>query len=162
MNYFELFEIPESPIVDQEIVSKKYITLQRKYHPDFFQDATESEKEEVLNQSAEINKAYKIFKNDQSTIEYFLTIKGQIQEEEKYSLPADFLMEMMELNEDLMGEEPNSVKVKLQALESFIYQPIENVMKNLPMEWSEQDLQKVKEYYYKKKYLERILDRLED
>ena len=39
MNYFELFEIPVSLIVDQNKLSSQYLALQKKYHPDFFAGA---------------------------------------------------------------------------------------------------------------------------
>jgi len=162
MNYYELFDLPISPWVDQKLISKKYIELQRKSHPDFYQNSTESEKEEIMLQSAEINKGYKIFKDEQLTIEYFLTIHGVINSDEKYNLPSDFLMEMMELNESILSDETVDTEQKVKAYESDIIQPIVPLMQQQSQEWVPADLQKMKEYYYKKKYLERILDRLED
>ena len=59
MNYFELFEIPVSLIVDQNKLSSQYFALQKKYHPDFFTNATEEEQGEVLEKSSMINKGFK-------------------------------------------------------------------------------------------------------
>ncbi len=63
MNYFELFELPLSLNVDRKALSSKYFALQKKYHPDFFSNASEDEQAEVLEKSSLINKAYKTFNN---------------------------------------------------------------------------------------------------
>ena len=162
MNYYELFDLPVSPSVDQKLVAKKYIELQRKSHPDFYQNALENEKEEVMLHSAEINKGYKILKDPQLTIEYFLITKGAIQTDEKYSLPPDFLMEMMDLNELMLEKGGSDVTEKVKTFEDSIFGSVRHLLQSTTVEWSEEDLQKLKEYYYKKKYLERILDRLDE
>jgi molecular chaperone HscB len=40
MNYFELYEIPVSLKPDQQLLRKKFYELSRKYHPDFYGNAT--------------------------------------------------------------------------------------------------------------------------
>ncbi|MEJ7676866.1 MAG: Fe-S protein assembly co-chaperone HscB [Segetibacter sp.] len=101
MNYFELYDIPVSFFPDQQQLKQKFYELSRKYHPDFFTQENESEQNQALQISSEVNKAYKVFQNRNETIKYVLQLKGMLEEEEKYQLPKDFLMEMMELNEQL-------------------------------------------------------------
>ena len=60
MNYFELFDLPVSLNVDKSKLAKKYFELQKKYHPDYFTQATEAEQEEALEKSSAVNKALKI------------------------------------------------------------------------------------------------------
>ena len=62
MNYFELFEMPVSLIVDQSKLSSQYSALQKKYHPDFFANADKDEQAEVLEKTSMINKGFTIFK----------------------------------------------------------------------------------------------------
>jgi molecular chaperone HscB len=161
MNYYELFNMPVAPVVDKAIVSKKYIELQKQFHPDFFTQESETDKEEALATSAAVNKAYNIFYNKEKTIEYFLQLKGIIVSDEKFSLPPDFLMEMMELNEGF--EDDAAIENKIEVLENDLN---ESVKPLLALENSDQleenHLQQLKLYYYKKKYLQRILERLED
>lgn len=157
MNYFELFDIPVSLQVDKNLLSKKYVELQKKYHPDFFTRATEYEQAEALERSSQVNKALKTLKNTDETIKYVLQLKGLLQEEEKYQLPPDFLMEMMELNEEL---DSNSEE-KINQLEAEILEPVQSILLNYTEgNTGTEALLKVKEYYFKKKYLQRILDRL--
>jgi molecular chaperone HscB len=157
MNHFELFDIPVSLKVDKNILAKKYFELQKKYHPDFFIQATDEEQADALEKSSQINKALKILKNEDETIKYVLQLKELLAEDEKYQLPPAFLMEVMELNEELSDKSTQMVN----SLETEIYEPVKAIIDNFSAATSTQDLLKVKEYYYKKKYLQRILDRID-
>lgn len=157
MNYFELFNIPVSVTVDKTSLAKKYFELQKKFHPDFFAQEDEVTQEDALEKTSELNKAFKIFKDPDATIQYLLKIKGLLQEEEKYPLPPDFLMEVMELNENLSEDSA----VAIADFEQDIYAAVSNIIEHYnDATASTQDLLRLKEYYYKKKYLQRILDRI--
>lgn len=162
MNYFELFGFPVSPRVDKTLVSQKYFALQKINHPDFFTQATEAEKEDALQQSAAINKAFTIFQNDEKTIEYFLQEKGVIQTDEKYQLPPDFLMEMMELNETLNEKDGVTLAEEMADIERPLLEEINPILEKSSRDIDASEMEKLKAYYYKKKYLKRILDRLGD
>jgi molecular chaperone HscB len=158
MNYFELFDIPVSLRVDKTLLAKKYVELQKKFHPDFYTQSTEYEQAHALEQSSQINKALKVLKNEDETIKYVLQLKGLLQEEEKYQLPPAFLMEVMELNEALS----ENSREQVNELETAIYQPVKDIIEHFNNEiTSTADLLKIKEYYYQKKYLQRILERIE-
>jgi len=161
MNYFELFEIPVSIKVDKSLLAKKYIGLQRKYHPDFYTQSGEDEQAGALEKSSVINKALKVLQNEETTIKYILQLKGLLEEEEKYSLPPVFLMEMMELNENLESTEPGNFKAQVSVYEEDIYAEVKGIIDNYSdATITHEDLLRLKEYYFKKKYLQRILDRI--
>ena len=166
MNYFELFEIPVQLKVDKATLPRKFFELSRKYHPDFFVNGTEEEKTLALERSAMLNKAFKTFQNPDETIKYILQLKGLLEEEEKYKLPPDFLMEVLEINEELMeiGENrtlfPN-LEIRISQLQEEIYEPVKEIVESYQEGLtSEKELLQVKEYYYKKKYLDRIRKQL--
>lgn len=167
MNYFELFEMPVSLKVDAAALAKKYFELQKKYHPDYYSTASNEVQAEVLEKVAHINRAFKTFKNPDETIKYVLIQKGLLEEEEKYQLPPDFLMEMMELNEALaeaaFGDAGSldEIKMSMENAEKEIYLPVQSIIENYKDgDTSEAALLKVKEYYYKKKYLNRLKEQL--
>lgn len=159
MNYFELFGIDISLKVDRKGLSKKYIELQKKYHPDYYGTANDAEKEEALETSSLINKAYKTFQSNDDTIKYVLQLKGLLEEEEKYALPPGFLMEVLELNELKMDGAPEQDIIKrANLLQKEIYEAVATIIENYKEGITSNDeLQKVKAYYYKKKYLDRLL-----
>ena len=163
MNYFELFEIPVSLKVDAGSLAKKYFELQKKFHPDYYSNESTEVQAAILEKVAQINKAFKTFKNPDEIIKYVLMEKELLEEEEKYQLPPDFLMEMMDLNEQLAdaamdgGENLLLIKEGLADTEAEIYLPVKLIIENYKEGiTSTEELLKVKEYYYKKKYLNRL------
>lgn len=164
MNYFELFEIPVQLKVNKAQLPKRYFELSRKYHPDFFTNAAEEEKNIALEKSALLNKAFKTFQHPDETIKYVLQLKGLLQEEEKFELPKDFLLEVLEINEQLMDDAgKNGLATRIAQLQSEIYEPVKKIMEGYQEGiTSEKELLQVKEYYYKKKYIDRILKELKD
>lgn len=161
MNYFDLFEIPVQLKIDKAGLQKKFIELSRKYHPDYFIGEESSKQAEALEKSATLNKALKTLQNPDDTIKYVLLQKGLMKEEEKYELPRDFLMEVLDINESLMeADSPEAIKNIKQAIgqiQNEIYEPVKETVEHYQdSAVSEKELLQVKEYYYKKKYLDRI------
>ena len=165
MNYFELFDIPVQLKVDALSLHKKFIELSKKYHPDYFVSEGIEKQSESLERSASLNKAYKVFKNPDETIKYVLQLKGLLEEEEKYQLPQAFLMEMMEINEELAASQDETARANLQSsidkIQTEIYEPVKKIIEHYQEGISsEKELLQVKEYYFKKKYLNRIRQQL--
>ncbi len=168
MNYFELFDIPVQLKVDKPSLYKKFIELSKKYHPDYFATQADEKQAEVLEISASLNKAWKTFQNPDETIKYVLYSKGLLEEEEKFQLPPGFLMEMMEINEQLMEAKMDGEPEKITHLSSVItqlstkiYEPVKEIVEHYQEGiTSEKELLQVKEYYFKKKYLNRINQQL--
>ncbi len=162
MNYFELFGFPVAPKVDKTTLAQKYFALQKTNHPDFFTQGSEEEKEVALQQSADINKAFTTFQNEEKTLEYFLLHSGFIEKEEKYQLEPAFLMQMMELNESLAEKDGVTMAAELAELEKGLYAEIKPVVEASVFDPTGESIAKLKAYHFKKKYLNRILERLGD
>ena len=167
MNYFELFEIPVQFRPDPVFLKKKFYELSRKYHPDFHSQADGSRQAEALETSSMVNKAYKTFQDEDATIRYILNLHGLIEEEEKYELDKGFLMEVLELNELLMEADTGDVSAmkeirqKTEGLNNELYNDIKPILDGYQEgDTSKERLLQVKDYYFKKKYLQRILDKL--
>lgn len=162
MNYFELYAIPVSLQPDQVQVKAQFYALSRKYHPDFYGQGTEEEQAEALELSSQVNLAYKTLQNPDELIKYVLRLKGLLEEEEKYTLSPDFLMEMMDLNEMAMEasdvEAREAVKQSVQTIQKEIYEPVETIITHYQDGiTTEKELLQVKEYYFRKKYLDRVV-----
>lgn len=162
MNYFEIFGLPIQLKVDKADLPKRFFELSRKFHPDFYANSTPAEKEKALEITADLNKAFKTFQHEDDTIKYTLQLKGLLEEEEKYQLPPDFLMEVLEINEKVMdAEDDPNLKLHLQSaidkLQTESYEPVKEIIEHYQDGvTTEKELLQVKEYYYKKKYLTRI------
>lgn len=160
MTYFEIFDIPVQLKVATSGLSSRFFSLSREFHPDFHTQADEATRSAMLEKSALLNKAWKTFQSPDETIRYVLELKGVLDEDEKYPLPPDFLMEVMEINEALM--EPGdadmaALEKRIDILQKEIYEPVQQVVENYQEDiTSEEALLQVKAWYYKKKYLDRI------
>ncbi len=168
MNFFELYEIPESFQPGTAAVKQKYYSLSRAYHPDRFTLADDASRAEALRMAAINNDAYKTLSDANKTMAYILRLHGLLEEEEKYNLPPAFLMEMMDLNE-LISEyemDPNegsqrSAISSLQAQMDEWEAGVEPLTQQFNAGNHDDDLLlKIKDYYFRKKYLLRIQERI--
>ena len=161
MNYFELFDIPVQLKINVASLSKKFFELSKKYHPDYFVKESEQVQGEALEKSAMLNKAWKTFQTPAATIKYVLQEKGLLLEDEKYELPPDFLMEILDINEQVMDMDKTGDTRQLSSIISQlsyqIYEPVKKMVENYNDDTvTQEELLRVKEYYYKKTYLDRI------
>ncbi len=159
MYYFDLFEIPVSIYPDEALLARKMISLQKKYHPDFYANCTDEERADALQKSSQINQAYKVLSHRDRIVHYILDSHNLVEEGEKYKLPPDFLMEIMDINEIKM-DDPGSEewRLKSEALLQELDEEIEPVLRSFDgSPASEKDLIEIKNWYYKKKYLYRLL-----
>jgi len=166
MDYFDLFDLPVQLQIDKELLRRRFFERSRAFHPDFFAQEDEAAQADALERSAELNKAYKVLTDDDERIRYVLLEKGLMETEEKYPLDPEFLMEMMELNEQLpeAGADEASKAQLLQQLHQWknaIYAPVANLVEHYQEGvTSAEELLQVKEFYYRKKYLQRLAGQL--
>jgi molecular chaperone HscB len=160
MNYFELFGIPVQLKVDTAGLKQQFYALSKKYHPDYAAGGSAEQQADALDMSAILNRAWKTFQDPDATIRYVLQEKGILEEEEKFELPPAFLMEVLEINEALMDAGPVKEPVlrsQIDNLQKEIYEPVKEIVENYQdAAITEKELLQVKEYYFKKKYLDRI------
>jgi molecular chaperone HscB len=169
MNYFEFYQLPLSCHPDQDLVKKNYYANSKKYHPDRFMQADAKTKIEALQQSALNNEAYTTFQDSMLTIAHLLRIKGLLLPDEKYQLPSSFLMEVMDLNEQLSDWENQGKDTELgqslqESVHEFIKQLQDAIAPTMQLIDSGQEEEslflKLKEFYFKHKYLLRIKERM--
>jgi molecular chaperone HscB len=157
MNYFELYQLPITLKMDKNILRKKYYLLSKAYHPDFFDVTKGVSIEENLKMSAMVNEGYKVLQDAYTTIGYILTLKGYLTEQEKYQLPNDFLMEMMDLNEEL--DAANTIPI--DNLQVALQKEVADLLVVDDMEvLDDHAWQQIKAYYFKEKYIRRLKSRL--
>ena len=175
-NHFEFYGLTPAFALDENLLKERFIQKSKSLHPDFFTLDSEEKQEEILELSAYNNTAYKVLKDEQKRYRYVLELFDVHFEEGKESVPQDFLMEMMDINEAIMGLEMNpsadgltELKGKLDELNNSLEaQKVENIrligeisIINDKISASNAlnlkgNLLNIKGYLLKKKYLSRI------
>src|SRR5688500_18276024 len=97
---FALFNLPPSFDVDLKLLEKSFLTKARNAHPDFHAAKPESQAEAV-EESSKLNEAYAILKSPIRRAEWLLDSLGGPSSAEVRDMPPEFLMEVMELREEI-------------------------------------------------------------
>ncbi|HEX7365820.1 MAG TPA: iron-sulfur cluster co-chaperone HscB C-terminal domain-containing protein [Pelobium sp.] len=171
MDYFKFYDIPLSFSPDQALVKKKFYALSKAYHPDFFVNESEEKQQEILELSTLNNKAFQTLSNPDKLLPYVLTLKNVLVNGEKYQLPQDFLIEMMEVNEGIMELEFGADKEKIAEVNKNVNafeETLNTELASLTADFeadenkdSENLLKKIKDIWYRKKYLLRIRESID-
>ena len=170
MNYFEFYNIAESFMADEKAIKAQYYQLSREYHPDFYANETPEKQQEILQLSTLNTNAYRTLSDQDLLMQYILKEHGLLEEGGKNELPGEFLMEMMEINEELMelefdfdADKLHQISEQTIGLVAQLDNDILPVLQRYPELHGitkDEALDEVKTYYLKKKYLLRIQETL--
>jgi molecular chaperone HscB len=116
VDYFTFFGLPRKLNVDVTLLEKEFYQLSRKLHPDLYSGADQREQLWSLEQSSQLNDAYRTLKDPIKRTEYVLRLEGVEFEEQSKSateqaratgavkkqvVPPDLLEEVFDLNMQL-------------------------------------------------------------
>lgn len=170
MNYFEFYGLEESFEIDAGVLKKKFYELSKKFHPDYFAGEDEEIRKDALEKSTMNNNAYAALNDADKRREYILRLRGLIDEKAKDAVPQDFLMEMMEINEELADLDENRNEKLKMKIEKKLYETEQSLDKIISPELKKYSsassddkksiLKKILDYHYKKRYLLRIHESL--
>ena len=115
-NHFELFGLTPAYALDLDHLDRAYRDIQAEVHPDRFAHAGAAERRASMQMTTQVNEAYRTLKSPVLRAKYLLELNGvDVGFETNTAMPREFLIEQMELREQL--EEARSVE-SLKALES--------------------------------------------
>ncbi|XP_071480795.1 uncharacterized protein [Diadema antillarum] len=105
LNHFQILGVEEKFDVDIADLTSRFRNLQRVLHPDKFGNTSKMEQSFSALQSSAVNKAYKVLLKPLSRGMYLLELHGHSIEEGESGIDPAFLMEVMEVNEELANTE---------------------------------------------------------
>ncbi len=166
MNYFQLFDCEENLFIDRPILENKFYALCRIHHPDSNQSS-----EDIVVPITAINIAYETLKHPQKRLAYLLDLRGvKINEEDKVTFDNVFLMNMLELHEEIEyarlhahQDSKDNIDATLKSAFIDIEKPIKFILDNSDSQFiiTDKDIALLKTYYFKKKYLDRLLNQFQ-
>lgn len=155
MNYFELFHIPQNYVVDVKLLQKQYLLLQAEHHPDKARNDTQ--RLTNLNQSMQINEAFKVLKDDYLRASHLLELNGQILDDIvlKNALTTDELEEILEQSELIENIKDLD---SLYNLEKEKLLERQQLVEELGMAFSKNDIKRIIYLIACLKYLSNLLE----
>jgi molecular chaperone HscB len=100
-DYFTCLGFPRRLIIDPQQLEAKFYELSRAFHPDFYQNKSETEQAISLSNAATLNTAYRTLRDPIQRAEYLLDLEAGSVKEIRSSPPADLFEEIIELQETL-------------------------------------------------------------
>ena len=76
VDYFSFLGLPRKLRIDAADLERRFRTLSRQFHPDYFYNATPAERRASLERSSYLNDAYRTLKNPVARVEYLLALEG--------------------------------------------------------------------------------------
>lgn len=125
-DYFTFLGLSRKLTIDAADLERRFRELSRKFHPDYFYNASPSERLASLERSSYLNDAYRALKNPATRIAHLLAIEGMPpvkSEEGTAKVPPGLLEEVFALNEELdeireareSGADAAALTVRLQS-----------------------------------------------
>ena len=158
-DYFSFFGLPRRLVIDQGLLERRFRDLSRQFHPDYFYNASPSERLASLERSSYLNDAYRALRNPISRIEHLLAIEGlpPAKSEDPSAgsgqvaakVPPELLEEVFELNEQLdeiresreSGTDPSGLRDRLDSARKPIdlkREEHERKVESLSAQWDQQ------------------------
>ncbi len=101
-SHFELFGVAPAFALDAAALERSYREIQSKVHPDRFAHAGDAERRASLQWTTRVNEAYRTLKDPVQRAQHILDLHGvDVAFETDTRMPADFLMQQLELREEL-------------------------------------------------------------
>lgn len=166
-NYFRFYGFEPEFDIDEKLLRQKYLQINRDFHPDFF--ALNPEKQvEALQISSYNNDAFKTLETFDKRVAYYLSLYGLYDKESKAELPPDFLMEVIDLNEEVADAQfdhdantLNAVKEKITKMMQECVDKLVEIGKQLKGQEERDTLhQAAKTEFQKYKYFSRLLSKI--
>jgi len=125
-DYFAFLGLDRRLTIDQLVLERRFRDLSRQFHPDYYYNASPSERLASLERSSYLNDAYRVLRNPASRIEHLLAIEGlpsATSEAGPAKVPPALLEEVFALNEELdeirelreSGADPSQLQFRLAS-----------------------------------------------
>jgi len=118
-SHFELFGLAPAFALDRVALERSYRDIQSRVHPDRFASAGDAERRASLQWTTRVNEAYRVLTDPVQRAKHILELRGvDVAFETNTQMPTDFLMQQLELREELEGAVRKKDAAALDGLRS--------------------------------------------
>jgi molecular chaperone HscB len=103
-SHFELFGLEPAYAVDGAALEQAYRDLQALIHPDRYASAGDAERRASMQMTTRVNEAYRTLRDPVQRAKHLLELQGvDVAFETNTQMPTDFLLQQLEMREELEG-----------------------------------------------------------
>ena len=154
---FELLGLPVQFDLDASVIERAFFDRSKAWHPDRFASAPAAERVAALSRARALNDAYQVLKKPVPRAEYLLARAGMtIGDNER--LDGAFLMEILELREELAEARVKNLTTKVEALQRAMVARRTDAVGALDPLFRANDLAAIKRTLIVLRYLDRYLE----
>ena len=144
--------------LDLQALHQRFIAAAAVTHPDRYLDPLEQS--EAAARTAEINEAYATLCDPERRANALLLVQGGPAPEDDKSLPPDFLMEMMEVREEMEQAVDKDDEAELRRLRHWADQQRRGHLEQIKTLFAAEDAQAVRHELNALRYIERMLEQM--
>ena len=159
VNYFHLFELDETFDVDARALSKKFKALQKQLHPDKFAQKSSEQKDRSELWSSHVNNAYNRLLKPLERALYLLELKGAPLQEGDVATDANFLAEIMEVNEEVVEAESSA---DLSGISQHNKAVLADYKEKVSKAFAAEDINEARTLVTRMKYYSNIQDKIKE
>jgi molecular chaperone HscB len=126
-DHFARLGLPRRFSVDLAALESAYLAASREAHPDFHALGTTEQQDASLRDTAAVNEAYLTLKDPFRRADYLLGLLGGPTAGQQKDMPQAFLMEMMDLREQIETVKQSGDERKLDTLEADLGKRYESI-----------------------------------
>jgi molecular chaperone HscB len=154
---FGLLGLPAQYDLDPQVIERAFFDRSKELHPDRFAAAPAAERVAALSKARALNDAYAVLKKPVARAEYLLARAGVTIGDNERLDPA-FLMEVLELREELAGARAANQTAEIGRLHRVMSTRREAALAALPPLFERGDLAAIKEQLMLLRYVDRYLE----
>lgn len=165
-DYFAFMGLPRAFFPDEQSLRNRFVENSRRWHPDVHADGLPASREKADELSSLNNQAFSTLRDFDKRVHHLLALEGFLPEEGQAQLPQDFLMEMMDVNEELMElameDDPDkrqAISSRLDVMEEELLESVKPIMADYDRDGSG-NLREVSDYLLKRRYFQRLRSRI--
>ncbi len=131
LTYFEIFDIDIDISIDMDELENKYLSLQKKFHPDKYASASNIEKTMAARISTHINDGYKTLSSLVLRVDYILKINNFSVSDHQTFKNSNFLKEQLEFSDKIERTNKNNFPIIREEINRKILDIIIEMKLNL-------------------------------
>lgn len=161
-NFFELFSLPQSYQVDEELLRERYRAMQRVVHPDRHAQGSAQERRLAIQRSGLINEAYQTLCEPLARARHLMECAGVEVDKEFTTDDQTMLTQQLSLQERLAELSAENNKAGMTEMQTEIEQQWQKLQGDFAGSMADTNTESALAHYHQLQFLRRLRQQLQE